>query len=248
MLGDTLGDGPVGSSGDGGLISIYKDLVLSYAVQGLVYADLSISYGISTNVGVDLVLGYGIKTMVQKDLVLGYAIDNMGAVSASFICDYAIRQMVSRDLTISYALGDVADIGSNVVDLEKALRAGVVSCLALPLAVDNTTFDKPTDGSAWARLHVLSNQPITASAGIGGTDLHSGLLQVDLNYPLRTGTADVSLMAKAVTDFMRPGRVLTHLGTSALIWSSGQPRNAEVDGYYRRSLTIYWQAHIDRPI
>jgi hypothetical protein len=136
---------------------------------------------------------------------------------------------------------------SNVEDLEKALLQGVLDCVDLPVAQENASFEKPADGGPWARALVLSNMPSIATKGPGGDDAHDGIIQVDLNFPLLGGTAAVAAAAHRVQAFMRPGRVLLHAGTRAHVTGCGNPRDAEVDGYFRRTLTINWRARITRP-
>ncbi len=136
---------------------------------------------------------------------------------------------------------------SNVQDLNKALLQGVVDCaLGMPIAQVNAHFDKPTDGSPWAAVFILPNQPSVATMGQGGQDAHDGIMQIDLNYQVDSGEAATQAKVKDVTAFFRAGRALVYSGTTAYVASCGKPRSAPVDGWYRTSLTIEWYARVDR--
>jgi hypothetical protein len=138
---------------------------------------------------------------------------------------------------------------SNIDDLEKALKAGVLACVSLPIAQENSSFEKPADGAPWAAVFVLPNAPSAATLGVGGQDAYDGIMQIDLNFPKLKGTASVAAAARQITDYFHVGRVLTHNGTRVHVAGAGNPRNnPDANGYYRRSLTITWHARIDRPV
>jgi len=131
--------------------------------------------------------------------------------------------------------------------LRAALMQGVVdSPLTLPFAAENSPFDKPEDGSAWAAVFVLPNQPGAASMGRDGLDAHDGLLQIDLNYPLMTGEAAVTAKADELADHFKAGERLSHQGVELTVTSCGRSRGREVDGWYRVSMTVTWEARVPR--
>jgi hypothetical protein len=137
---------------------------------------------------------------------------------------------------------------SNVEDLEKALKAGLLACCSLPLAVENAPFDRPAGNAPWAAMTILANVPSPATYGDGGQDAHDGIMQVDLYYPRLSGTKDVSAMARQITEHFSPSRVLKFNDTRVHIGGAGGARdNPDRDGYYCRSLTINWWARVDRP-
>jgi hypothetical protein len=131
--------------------------------------------------------------------------------------------------------------------LRKALMQGVQdSPLALPCAVENAPFDKPTDQSPWASAFVLMNQPSVATLGAEGQDAHDGVLQIDLNYPLMTGEAAVTAKADELSDFFKAGKRLANSGVELTVASCGRSRGREVDGWYRVSMTVTWFARVSR--
>lgn len=131
--------------------------------------------------------------------------------------------------------------------LNAALMQGVVDCaLALPLAVENAKFDKPTDGSPWAAVFIIPNQPSVATLGDEGEDAHDGIVQIDLNYPLGKGEAAVRAKADQVASFFKAGKRLPYQGVFATVSSCGRSRGREVDGWYRVSMTVTWFARVPR--
>lgn len=131
--------------------------------------------------------------------------------------------------------------------LRSALMQGVAdSPLAIPYSGENEPFDgKPTD-SPWASVFVLPNQPSPATLGSEGQDAHDGVLQIDLNYPLMAGEADVMSKADELSSFFHAGKNLVSGATGLTVISCGRSRGREVDGWYRVSMTIAWEARVSR--
>ncbi len=135
---------------------------------------------------------------------------------------------------------------SNVRDLDKALLQGVVDCaLGMPIAQQNADFDKPT-GAPWAAVFINSNQPSVVTLGDGGEDAHDGILQIDLNYPLGSGTAATADMIAQIVTFFKAGKRLLYNDTLVHVSSAGKPRSRDIDGWWCTSLTIVWYARIAR--
>jgi hypothetical protein len=135
---------------------------------------------------------------------------------------------------------------SNVTDLRKALRKGVqdFNTNNYRIAVDNKDFEKPADGSPWFRLLIEEGTPRARSFG---HDEYSGYLQLDVNTKLQQGEAQSDEIAQVAATFFRAGRVLKYGDTEAVVRSCARSRGREVDGWWRVSLTVYWDARIDRP-
>lgn len=131
-------------------------------------------------------------------------------------------------------------------DIEKALLTALQQLLLMPIAAANAPFVRPPDGAPWAQAHFMPEDAQVATLGIGGKDRHQGLLQVDVNLPPLAGTAEASTVVGDLRQAFSLGRVLTYGATSVRVTSFKGPRSREVDGYYRRSVTITWQAEISR--
>lgn len=131
--------------------------------------------------------------------------------------------------------------------LRGALMQGVIDApLSLPCAYENSPFEKPADQSPWASAFVRFNQPSPATLGHEGQDAHDGILQIDLNYPLMTGEAAVTAKADELSDFFKAGKRLAHSGVELTVVSCGRSRGREVDGWYRVSMTVTWEARVPR--
>lgn len=132
--------------------------------------------------------------------------------------------------------------------LDKALRQSVIDAnMSLPYApVENFPFEKPSALLPWAAIFILENQPSVATLGHEGQDAHDGILQIDLNYPLNSGTAAVTAKADQLTDFYKAGKRFAHSGVELTVTSCGRSRGREVDGWYRVSMTIPWFARVSR--
>ncbi len=137
-------------------------------------------------------------------------------------------------------------MSTGVIDLEKALLAGVVQSLAgLPLAQENASFEKPAGGAPWASASLGYDRP-RAVGGPGGDDYHSGLITLGLHYPILAGDVDAHAKAVEVVAFFRPGRVLAFAETRVIVSVGRLGGGGEVDGYYRRAVTVSWVARVAR--
>lgn len=132
--------------------------------------------------------------------------------------------------------------------LYSALTQGVLDCgLGLPTGFENAPFpDKPTDGSPWASVFILPNQPSVATLGDEGEDAHDGIMQIDLNYPLGKGDGLQRAKADHVASFFKAGKRLLYQGVFVTVASCGRSRGREVDGWYRVSMTVTWFARVPR--
>lgn len=107
-------------------------------------------------------------------------------------------------------------------------------------------------GAPWAGLFVVPAQPGAASLGDHGQDRHDGFLQVDLNYPLNTGTADALIMADRIATRYRAGERFTPPppesgpAIKVLIRSCGYEQPRRVENWSRTSMTIYYSAWVSR--
>jgi hypothetical protein len=136
---------------------------------------------------------------------------------------------------------------STDADLDRALRKAVRDCgLGLPIAMENTAFEKPANGAPWAYISIARGSRYPATLGPFGVDECEGKLLLDLYFPLFTGTADAGEAEQRLAEFFKLGRSLTHNYTAATVLSCGRVRDTEVDGYFRRTDAISWQAFLDR--
>lgn len=132
--------------------------------------------------------------------------------------------------------------------IRTALMQGLAAAeLGLPLLMPNGTGRKPDANRPWAMAHVIHALPTPATLGAAGEDAHSGILQVDLNYPLKSGLSDALTTADRAADFFHAGRRLGEPGAWVTITACGYTPGREIDGWYRLSLTVTWSARVPRP-
>lgn len=134
--------------------------------------------------------------------------------------------------------------------LRSALIAGFEAAnLGLPFGIENKPFDKPDNAGRkpWAFVYYMPNEPNVATLGDDGEDSFTGLLQVDLNYPLNKGEGLALEKVGLLSSFFKAGKALTFEEVTAVVRScglSGQGR--EVDGWWRLTVRVAWYARISR--
>lgn len=133
--------------------------------------------------------------------------------------------------------------------LGTALMQGVADApMGMPYAVPNAPFEKP-GSDPWGKVIILYNDPRVATLGADGQDGHTGILQIDLNYPLLTGDAAVMAKADELSNFFTAGKRLAVGGANQLtITSCGRSHGREVDGWYRVSVSVAWEARVARAL
>lgn len=117
--------------------------------------------------------------------------------------------------------------------------------LGLPTAFENAAFEQPSD-APWASVFVLPSQTVVASLGSGGTDAHTGLLQIDINVLPGSGEEVIIGHADSVSAHFTAGKRLVYNAQEVIVRSCGRSRGRKVDGWYRISLTIDWYAQTPR--
>lgn len=114
------------------------------------------------------------------------------------------------------------------------------------VAQENITFNPP-NGEAWAKLFFFPGEGVVATLGAGGTDRYDGFLQIDLNYPLNKGTADIGAKADAIINAFTAGKRFTNSGQEVILKTCGRSPGRTKDGTYTVSVSVYWYAYVIRP-
>lgn len=135
-----------------------------------------------------------------------------------------------------------------ITDIEQALMRGYVdAALGLPTAIDNALFERPALGAPWARVVIIHGTGArAATCGDAGEDEHVGVLQIDVNYPLHGGIADARAKLDQAAAFFYAGRALDSGDARVTVRVPYPGPGREVDGYYRRTLTVPWSARTPR--
>jgi len=136
----------------------------------------------------------------------------------------------------------------SLAKIESALiQAYEEAALGLPTAYENRGFDPPND-APWAALYVLPNQPDVVTLGNGGEDDHTGVLQIDLRYPLNAGNGAAVAMADLIRDVYEAGVDLTYEDQVVVITGCGRSSGARELGMYKIIISITWYARTHRKI
>ncbi len=135
------------------------------------------------------------------------------------------------------------------MSLEKVQRA-LMSAISqhldgIPTAYENNKFVTP-NGSKWAAVYFMPNQPSVETLGDNGLDFVDGIVQVDLNYAPGNGSAEAREDFEMMRYGFRAGNRLSYDGQAAIIVNCGRSQGRIVDGWYRVSITIGWYALIPR--
>lgn len=113
----------------------------------------------------------------------------------------------------------IANADTALVKSVKAALAAITP--ALPIAYENAKFDPPTDGK-WAAMFIIPAALDPATLGDAGQDEYLGVLQIDLNVPLRSGTGVLKQWADRLREYYKAGRRLAYNGQEVLI-RKGEP-------------------------
>lgn len=131
---------------------------------------------------------------------------------------------------------------SGFTDVQATLMsawAGV--SLAYPVAYEGRDFTPP-NGAPWIALHTMPVSVRAAAIGVGSPLEHVGLLQIDLNYPLNSGTGTALTDADTVADYFAPGQTFTHNGMRLVIESCDRSQILRDDAWVTLYLTVKWRA------
>jgi hypothetical protein len=117
--------------------------------------------------------------------------------------------------------------------------------LGLPTAWEGVDFTPPAD-AAWAQLWMLPAPVSIDTLGANGLDLHTGVLQIDLNVPQNTGTGALLGYADTLRSAFKAGNNTTHNGQSVLILDCSRSRLTQAAGWLTVSMSITWRAYTAR--
>lgn len=99
-----------------------------------------------------------------------------------------------------------------------------------------------------ARFYFLPAANDIGSLGGTGTDVQTGIVQIDLMYPSSAGVGNAMSKADEIAAYFQRGHSCEYDGQSVLIMGCEMipPRNE--DGWLKCSLSIAWKAHIVRNV
>lgn len=110
---------------------------------------------------------------------------------------------------------------------------------------ENKTFVPPS--APWASFWFLPNIPVIASLGDEGFDEVTGILQIDLNWPLNVGETEPAAKADAIRNYFLVGSRFAVMGGPEVTIRAAGRGNGRIEGVnWRISVTISFYAQIKR--
>ncbi len=130
------------------------------------------------------------------------------------------------------------------------IRAPMVSLLetlagSIPIKGDNINFKAPKE-SPWIGIYFMPNQSIGTTLGDDGLNETTGILQVDLNWPLNTGDSEQAALISQLYSAFNLGKEFISNDVSTKITRFGPTAGVEVNSYWRISVTIGWYSFSKR--
>lgn len=126
------------------------------------------------------------------------------------------------------------------------LERAIVAIGNRPTEFENIAFDTPSDGTSWAKVNFLPNDPRPISIGLNGYDEYDGLLQIDFNTKVNTGDKEQRDFYSQIRSYFTGGTKLVYNGQYVLITRCGRSQGRQIDGWYRVSTSAYWYAQVPR--
>ena len=115
----------------------------------------------------------------------------------------------------------------------------------LDYAVENKSF-VPVVGTPYAEVYILHAQPFVNTMGDGGEDLVSGIMQINLNYPVNTGVGAANQKVTEIRNVFKAGFRPSYLGQEVFITSAGKGPSGNIDSFYQIIVNINWEARVQR--
>jgi len=132
--------------------------------------------------------------------------------------------------------------------IQSALVQGLVAAaLGITTGGEGKSFTPPSTATPWAAWFNLPASTDVASLGVGGSDETTGIFQVDLNYPLNDGTANILGAVQKLRDYFVAGRRLVYQGQCVKVERVTRNNLRPVDGWQQINVSIYYIAQTVRP-
>lgn len=118
---------------------------------------------------------------------------------------------------------------------------------ASSLPISGAVFTGGTLNPAWTALYHVPADRSAQTLGATGEDELLGFLQVDVNVPINSGEGIQAQVINLVESYFTAGRALASGGVTVNIIRNQLSGARKVDNWHRRSLSIYYRAHLQRP-
>jgi hypothetical protein len=118
---------------------------------------------------------------------------------------------------------------------------------AMATAYENANY-RPTQGTPWAQLFFLPDQPKVATLSGVGEDMHEGVFQVNLNYPQGAGSGAAADKADAIREYFEAGAKFVSGSQEVLVTSTGRAGGRNAEGWFILPVTINFMARTARSV
>ena len=127
------------------------------------------------------------------------------------------------------------------VNIKKALDNALMSndFGGLPAFLENIDYDTNTD-QPFLNAFLLPAQPEQVDLGSDGTDRHSGVYQIDINYKTHRGVMNHMVIADAINLVFRSGADLTWSEVCVRIEATGITPIRIANGWAVLSVSVDW--------
>lgn len=110
---------------------------------------------------------------------------------------------------------------------------------------ENSTFTPP-NATPWAAVSYIPAQPDVATLGDDGEDEVRGIFQIDLNYPVNSGTQASEQKADSIAQLFKAGERFTYSGQQVVIRSCGRSASYVADSWWRTNISVSFYARMNR--
>lgn len=112
----------------------------------------------------------------------------------------------------------------------------------LDTAYPNRPFDQPSADMPWAQLFVLTSSSEPETLGDKGEDYHSGILQVNLNFPVGKGEGAVLQLVDELFTHFQAGQRSIHNGQEVIFRGASRNGGRVVNGWWQVIVSVSWYA------
>lgn len=110
----------------------------------------------------------------------------------------------------------------------------------------NHALPSGSKGDLWYKVSFISGTSNAATLGSNGEDNHPGVLQIDVNVPVNSGTGVLNQEIDKLYEFYQAGKGLLFNGQTVKILVGSTSPIREVSGFARRSFSVNYYARTVR--
>ena len=112
---------------------------------------------------------------------------------------------------------------------------------------ENTNGYTPQADTPWFEFFMIPNRPVVVTIGDEGLNEHTGIVQVNLNYPIHEGSGNMLQKVDEVSALFKAGSRHVFEGQTVSISSCGLDGSSQiVNGFFQSILTIQYKAQTPR--